>query len=127
MKRALSLILLVLYAIMTIGVTWHTHYCMGRVKYVSLYAPKHCPPTCAKQCCRDEATTIRLADAHVQSQYATDISVPCVVQPALIADDYQGEKLGIGTQYAIISLPAPPIIWGNAPRFVQFGQLVYYA
>lgn len=124
MKRYLASLWLVLYVVLTIGITLQTHYCMGRVKYVSLYAAKECPPTCAKTCCHNEAKTLRLTDAHVNSSFAL-IPLRLLPQPTAIFAAAQFVYLApIGETE---TPPAPPFLPAQQKRYRYFVQLRLYA
>lgn len=126
MKRYLASLWLVLYVVLTIGITLQTHYCMGRVKYVSLYAAKECPPTCAKTCCHNEATTIRLTDAHVSSSFAL-IPLRLLPQPMAVFSGINTHCIPSAPIGETANHPAPPPRFAQQPRYICFAQLLLYA
>ena len=74
MKKITVILLMFLYLIPAIGVTVSAHYCGGKVTSVSLnpFDTKHkCPcgsRKMPKNCCKDETTTIKLADEQQKTQ-----------------------------------------------------------
>jgi len=91
MKKALALILALLYVSSSTGATFHMHYCMGKLVEVMLWhgEAKKCSKcvakpcqACAKKCCRDEHKTVKLEKDQKAVEYAFHfIQVAAVAAP----------------------------------------------
>jgi hypothetical protein len=126
MQRLTSIFTLCLYVVLTIGLSLHTHYCMGREVGHSLLS-LNCDPPCGKPCCQDTVTSLRLAEEHVVSDGTISLHAPavspwdCPPAPAFV-EDAARQTDGAYRRYSS-SPPLPPAV----PRYVRFLSLIYYA
>lgn len=90
MKKFILIILTLLYAVVSSGITVNVHYCMGRmadVEWGSASACTMCGQKKTSDCCKDEAHYIKLAvDQDVNHVVVTNL-VPVVTEllPVLYA------------------------------------------
>ena len=115
MKKALSLILLMVYFVVSTGFTVNLHYCMDRFHSWELGAAEQdACATCGMKtgdsdgCCRDELKTVKLQQDLVQAKYAVaGFSLPALVAtvPEHIAAPFQN-----ATQVPIPCDTGPPLI-----------------
>jgi hypothetical protein len=127
MQRVISAFTLCLYVVLTVGLSFHTHYCMGREVSHSLL-PRTCPPSCKKSCCQDSVTTYRLAEKHVVADASITLSAPAASSPWALS-----QPLALTVEAVPLSdeayrrysssPPLPPAV----PRYVRFLSLVFYA
>lgn len=91
MKKFILIILTLLYAVVSSGITVNVHYCMGRmadVEWGSASACTMCGQKKTSDCCKDEAHYIKLAvDQDVNHVVVTNL-VPVVTEllPVLMQD-----------------------------------------
>jgi hypothetical protein len=87
MKKALSLILLMVYLVVSTGFTVNLHYCMDRFHSWELGASEQdACATCGMKtgdsngCCRDEVKTVKLQQDLAQAKYmVVQFSIPVLV------------------------------------------------
>ena len=73
MRKILSIILLSLYLVSSIGVTINAHYCGGNLASLALFEKVSCccdeeeaeKPT---DCCKDEIKTIKISDDQIKGE-----------------------------------------------------------
>jgi len=78
MKKALSISLLTLFVIATIGVTVRSHYCGGKLAGTSVYASASCG-SCDNEmtsnCCNDESEFFQMDEDFVTTSANIDFSL----------------------------------------------------
>jgi hypothetical protein len=115
MKKAFSLILLMVYFVVSTGFTVNLHYCMDRFHSWELGpSEEDACATCGMKttdsngCCRDEVKTVKLQQDLVQAKYVVaEFSLPALVTtvPEHIVAPFQNT-----TQVLIPCDTGPPLI-----------------
>lgn len=124
------LILIGWYLVLTIGMSIHLHYCMGRLKTVELVlqASQSCrcqSETRKPKCCEDEFITLSVDEPHVGPQH---LEIPSLLPTlgALLHPLQLRAEMEQAAQIAIpleLRGPPPPGI----PRYLAFQAMVFYA
>lgn len=131
MKRLLIIMLAISYLCISIGITVHVHYCMGRIVAVNLGDQKdthHCPScgmdkkAAKKGCCKDEHKIIKssseqvlakdvIAKIHL-SDYVFRLSTP----------DFYSARIPVIHTNRMEQAHAPPIIIPGCPIYLLIGN-----
>ncbi|MCW3464193.1 HYC_CC_PP family protein [Chitinophaga nivalis] len=130
MKKILTLILAIFYAVSSTGATFDMHYCMGKLVHVKLWGPdagKQCARcgynasrndnVCRKKCCRDVHKTVKLEkDQQAAERTVHFTSLPAI--PVVIAypELPQIQLLSQAVSHPVSHAPphsgkVPPHIW----------------
>lgn len=121
MKRITSIVLAIIFIFSTMGVTFATHYCGGKLFGTRLVMDIHhdpcgCPPMLDKDnCCKDEITQLKIQDNFVGSAVSS-ISSEQFLFTSIISK-FQFPICNL--QFTISNYLKPPLIHLSIPIFTQ--------
>lgn len=79
MKRAISIIILVLYVIPTIGVSVNLHFCGGKLSTIAVWSAKSickcAKKTMKKGCCKQQQATYKISDKQCLTESAEKVTL----------------------------------------------------
>lgn len=127
MKRILVFTLLFVYTTLACGVNIQLHYCGGKIKYISLFAPSDDEGCCGssmkkKDCCDDKEQYLKVKDKH-----NSNASLKIVTFKGQISDftvPYFTYNFHYNTHECIIeNYHAPPVLYDN-PLYLKHRVLI---
>lgn len=124
----MSILLIAVYALLSVGVTKSTHYCFGRVQSVKYFAKSadNCFDSDERQmpCCDDELELLQLEDEQ-QLLQSLEISPTWFVinDIDLISELPQVSQLVTEISY---NSNDPPGSYSQHPAYITFCSLTYY-
>ena len=123
MRKAIIICLILIYQMVSTGVTIHAHYCLGYLVDVSLFLEaEKCTDQISMPCCQDRTVSIKIEDAQ-QVQETPELSLPiflAVVRTYLLRDNL--EEYGSPTySNDLWELPPP-----DQPPFIAYQALLFY-
>lgn len=119
MKKAIVILLLVLYSASTIGATINMHYCMNKFASISLSTDKKdkCPKCGMRNtgCCKDEKKQIKLSLDQQKAEYNQSVNNQAVVLTITNSICFKNHFVAIEKNKQAY-LHAPPLILNNNPQ-----------
>ncbi len=133
MKRLIAIIVAVSYLCLSVGVTVHTHYCMGKLVGASFIEPddnhhcSHCgmtKKTSKKGCCKDEHKTFKnasdqfLSKVTIAKYQLCEFTVPtghCTFLSGIKTSNYYPNLMA--------QAHAPPLIVSACPLYLWVRNL----
>jgi hypothetical protein len=131
MKRWILYTVAVMYALLSIGVHIHLHYCGSNLKHFSLLQEEHscCPhehhhesDEVHSNCCSDENFTFQTDDEHTGSFFFFNSEVLAESRPIHGIFEALSEEKSIPVQ--IEDNRPPPLL---RPAYILFQSPIYYA
>ena len=123
MKNLCNIVLLLIFAIASIGVPLHKHFCHGKVIEIGITAKKCFSGEKEKSdCCSDETTVVGFDEQVFQKENTVSFDI----QP-IVADILQ---YSIAFEPAITTLLFPHTYQSNAPPerlFAKYSQRLFYS
>ena len=114
MKKAVVILLLVLYSASTMGATINMHYCMDRFAGFSFSSSKK--EKCAKcgmsntGCCKDEKKQIKLSLDQQKTECIQSINLNALILVNSFIAYNSFQSFGLNTKLSLAYLHAPPLI-----------------
>jgi len=115
-KKAIVILLLVMYSASTMGATIHLHYCMNQFAGWSFSSEKK--EKCSKcgmkntGCCKDEKKQFKLSSEQQKAEYAQKLSgAPVFLAPIPVA--YLLPYRDLLNKYTFAQIHAPPLLLKN--------------
>jgi hypothetical protein len=132
MKRFLSVALLQLYLLSSIGLVISLHYCGGNLASLKLFVPANC---CCddevsdenQSCCKDEFKTIKLCDDQIKEEPSKigytwlEASFPCTI-PSFKSCNLVNKLLALRP----VILPRPPNEAEEIPAYKKNNAYLFY-
>ena len=113
MKKAIVILLLVLYSASTIGATINMHYCMNKFAGWALTSEKkeNCPKCGMKNtgCCKDEKKQIKLSSDQQKSE-SSQLNYDRFLITSLLSHTYISANVVCTTIHIPAPTHAPPIL-----------------
>lgn len=112
-KKAIVLLLLVLYSASSIGATIHLHYCMNQFAGWSFSSVKK--EKCSKcgmkntGCCKDEKKQIKLSEDQQKAEFVQGFSCASILV-AHAPVEYFTPSIHLLNKYTIAHIHAPPLL-----------------
>ena len=123
MRKAIIICLILIYQMVSTGVTIHAHYCLGYLVDVSLFLEaEKCTDQLSMPCCQDRTVSIKIEDAQ-QVQETPELSLPiflAVVRTYLLTDGLEEYGSPIRSN-DLWELPPP-----DQPPFIAYQALLFY-
>ncbi|WP_111599942.1 HYC_CC_PP family protein [Chitinophaga skermanii] len=124
MKKLLTILIAVLYTIITSGFTVNVHYCMGKIAEVKLQEPKHA--SCNKcgradgksNCCKHEVKYLKMANEHQVAKTQGDMQ-PLFAAIALPVLEFPTIDLPVSIITNQPRANAPPGLSSQEPLYIQ--------
>ncbi|MEO0639303.1 MAG: hypothetical protein AAFY70_06240 [Bacteroidota bacterium] len=123
MRKAIIIFLILIYQMVSAGVTIHAHYCLGYLVDVSLFLEaEKCTDQLSMPCCQDRTVSIKIEDAQ-QVQETPELSLPiffAVVRTYLPTEELEryGSPIHLSDRW---ELPPP-----DQPPFITYQSLLFY-
>ncbi len=128
MKRLLAIILAVCHLCLSVGITVHTHYCMGKMVGTSFIEPEedhHCS-YCGMDkksgdngCCKDEHKVIKsVTDQLTVKNVSTEFHFFDIILPTHTPQHYSSARLDYYISWNTCSAHAPPLIIPSCPIYI---------
>lgn len=132
MKRLLAIILAVSYLCLSIGITVHTHYCMGKLvgtSFIEQDEDHHCThcgmdkKSSKNGCCKDEHKTIKSAtDQVIVKSVSTKFQFCEYLVPIIQAELYSSISISSYNSHRVTKAHAPPLIVSDCPIYILTGN-----
>ncbi|MEO1416178.1 MAG: hypothetical protein AAFW00_12895 [Bacteroidota bacterium] len=123
MRKAIIIFLILVYQMVSTGVTIHAHYCLGYLVDVSLFLEaEKCTDQLSMPCCQDRTVSVKIEDAQ-QVQETPEFSLPiflAVVRTYLPTEEL--EAYGSPTRLCATGESPPP----DQPPFIAYQALLFY-
>ncbi len=132
MKRLLAIILAVSYLCLSIGITVHTHYCMGKLvgtSFIEQDEDHHCThcgmdkKSSKNGCCKDEHKIIKkTTDQVIVKNVSAKFHFSDYILPIRQALRYSSITISNYNPNWISKAHAPPLIVSDCPNYIFTGN-----
>lgn len=134
MKKFLSITLLTLYLVASIGITITMHYCGDNLaslaisEKVSCCCEKEIAPTKKDDCCKNDFKQIKIKDEQIKAEFQVLEKAPQQL-PIFVAHFYSFEKNNFTklAKYTHTNLPKPPNISNEIPVYKRNHSFLFYS